>query len=61
MERKDLNLLIELRAELVANFERLRDYKMNPNAIMKEQEHAKTLHATIVKIDKILGEYVSFK
>ena len=31
------------------------------NAIMKEADHAKVLHSTIVKIDLILKDYVKFE
>ena len=61
MENKDVQSLIELRTQLIENFTRLRDYKNNKNAIMKEVDCARMLHDTIVAIDKILKEKVEFK
>ncbi len=61
MENKDVQSLVELRTQLIENFTRLRDYKNNKNAIMKEVDCARMLHDTIVAIDKILKEKVEFK
>ena len=61
MDKKDIQKLINLRAGLIKSFERLRDYKNNKNAIMKEVEHAALISNTISQIDDILKEHVTFK
>ena len=53
--------ILDIRLKLIAKFEKLRDYKTNKNAIMKEVEHASVLHSTIVSIDNLLKDYVEFK
>ncbi len=60
MNKDDLGKLISLRAELIKEFERLRDYKNNKNAIMKEVDHAKVINMVIYKIDDVLKDHVSF-
>ena len=60
MEKEDIQKLAELRKRLVLQFERCRDYKTNPNAIMKELDHAKWIHSTIVRLDEILKNHVNF-
>lgn len=60
MNKKEIEALVNLRQGLIAKFSRLKDYKSNKNAIMREQDHAKLLHETIVNIDNILKEHVSF-
>jgi hypothetical protein len=60
MNKKEIEALVNLRQGLIAKFTRLKDYKSNKNAIMREQDHAKLLHETIVNIDNILKEHVSF-
>ncbi len=61
MNSQDIQKIVALRADLIQQFERLRDYKNNPNAIMKEVDHAKTINDTIQKIDELLKEHVQFK
>ena len=61
MDKQDIQKLINLRAGLIKSFERLRDYKNNKNAIMKEVEHAALISSTISQIDDILKEHVTFK
>tara|TARA_Y100000593_G_C4248678_1_gene305991 strand:- start:694 stop:879 length:186 start_codon:yes stop_codon:yes gene_type:complete len=61
MDKQSLEQIISLRSDLINKFEKLRDYKMNPNAIMKETDHARLISDTINRIDKILKEHVSFK
>ena len=61
MRREDLEKIVLLRRNLVIAFEKLRDYKMNPNAIMKETDHAKILSETVVALDEILKNHVEFK
>lgn len=60
MENKDIEKIVLLRKELITKFEALKDYKNNKNAIMKEFEHAKVLHETIVALDNLLKEHVKF-
>ena len=60
MEKNEVEALINLRQKLLEKFNRLRDYKNNANAIMKEVDHASTLHETIVKLDKVLEGHVNF-
>ena len=61
MDKKELESIVMLRNELIAKYQKLRDYKHNPNAIMKETEHAKALAETIEKIDLIIKDHVTFK
>ena len=60
MEKKELEILVTLRQTTLDKFNRLRDYKNNKNAIMKEIEHAQALHNVIVEIDKVLKDHVTF-
>ena len=60
MDDQTVKKIIDLRQDLVATFSRLNGYKNNQNAIMKEIDHAKTLHETIKKLDSILKEHVNF-
>ena len=60
MKDKTLKEIVEFRQQLIRQFEKLRDYKQNPNALMKERDHAATLNDVIKKIDTILAEYVTF-
>ena len=53
MKKEEIEYLVQVRATLVKQFESLRDYKNNPNAVMKEIEHAKVIHRTIVKLDSL--------
>lgn len=61
MNNQEIKSIVELRTKLIQKFERLRDYKNNKNAIMKEIECAKILHFTIAELDKILAGKVEFK
>ena len=60
MEKQDVTNLVQLRTDLIKEFEKLRDYKNNKNAIMKEVQHAKIIHATITRLDNILKKHVKF-
>lgn len=60
MEKNDLEKILELRTQLIQHYERLRDYKTNKNALMKEVDHAQRVHETIVAIDNILKPHVDF-
>ena len=61
MLKQELESLVMLRQKLIRDFERLRDYKNNKDAIMKEIECAKILHHTITALDKCLASSVEFK
>ena len=61
MNKEEIDKLIGLRAKLIKNYNKLKDYKQNKNAIMREIDHAKLLHETVVSIDNILNEYVNFE
>ena len=60
MKKEEIKILVDLRQEILSNFNKLRDYKNNTNAIMKEIDHARVLSKTIVEIDKVLKDYVNF-
>ena len=60
MKKEELEALVSLRQDLIAKFTRLKDYKGNKNAIMREVDHAKIVHETITRLDAILAEHVSF-
>lgn len=60
MKKEEIEILVNLRQKTLGKFNRLRDYKNNTNAIMKEIEHAKSLHEIIIEIDKVLKEHVNF-
>ena len=61
MEKQVLNSLVQLRSEMIKEFTKLRDYKNNKNAIMKEVEHARVLHVMITRLDNILKDHVKFE
>jgi hypothetical protein len=61
MTKEEIENLVDLRMKLVAKYSRLKDYRQNKNAIMREVEHAELLHETIVKLDGVLKEHVSFE
>tara|TARA_R110000851_G_scaffold317246_1_gene480624 strand:+ start:347 stop:523 length:177 start_codon:yes stop_codon:yes gene_type:complete len=52
--------LIELRAILIKDFQRRKDWRNNKNAIMREIDHVELLDATIKRIDDILVGDVTF-
>ena len=60
MKKEEIQTLVNIRQKTLERFNRLRDYKNNTNAIMKEIEHARALHEVIVEIDKALKDYVNF-
>jgi len=60
MKKEEIDVLVNLRQKTLEKFNRLRDYKNNTNAIMKELDHAKVLHEVIVEIDKVLKDHVNF-
>ena len=60
-DKKDVESLINLRTKLINRYEKLKDYRQNKNAIMREIDHAKILHEVIVSLDLVLKNYVNFK
>lgn len=60
MKKEEIDVLVNLRQKTLEQFNRLRDYKNNTNALMKEIDHARSLHEIIVEIDKVLSEHVNF-
>ena len=60
MKKEEIEILVNLRQKTLEKFNRLRDYKNNTNAIMKEIDHARLLHEVIKEIDKVLKEHVKF-
>tara|TARA_A100001391_G_scaffold104789_1_gene70100 strand:- start:1182 stop:1367 length:186 start_codon:yes stop_codon:yes gene_type:complete len=60
MDDAKLKELVDLRTLLVGRYSKLKDYRQNKNAIMRELVHAELLHETIVKLDKILEGHVKF-
>lgn len=60
MVKEDLESLVEIRKDLINHFNKLRDYKSNKNALMKESDHAAWVHRTIVLLDKVLSGHVEF-
>ena len=61
MSEEEINKLVNLRQHLVERFTRVKDYRQNKNAIMREWDHAELVHEVIVKLDAILKEYVNFE
>ena len=61
MQIEEIKALVELRTNLIKEFQRLRDYKNNKNAIMKEVDCARIIDRTVKEIDKILEGKVEFK
>ncbi len=61
MNQEIVEKIIQLRENLIQKYSRVKDYKTNKNALMKEVDHAKILHETISEIDNILKDHVNFK
>lgn len=60
MENVDIEKIVHLRMMLINEFTKLKDYRSNKNAIMREIDHAQVLEKTIKLIDKILEGHVTF-
>ena len=60
MKKEEIEVLVNLRQKILEKFNRLRDYKSNNNAIMKEVDHARILHETIKQLDLVLKDHVNF-
>jgi len=61
MTKDEIENLVEIRMNLVKKYDRLKDYRQNKNAIMRELDHAELLHETIVRLDRVLKQHVSFE
>ena len=61
ISNEDIKKIIEVRAELIKEHGRYRDYKNNKNAIMKEADHIVTIENAIKRIDEFLKKFVEFK
>lgn len=59
--KEELDILLNLRAELLKDFYRYKDYKSNNNAIMKEWDHIAVVNSAIKRLDSFLGKFVEFK
>ena len=60
MNEEDIKSLIAIRNDLIEVYSKCKDYKSNKNAIMREVDHARIVHETVVKLDGVLAKYVSF-
>lgn len=61
MDKELLQSVVDLRQRLVFEFGKLRDYKQNKNALIKEQDYAMSLHGIVVEIDAMLKGKVDFE
>ena len=61
MENELIQEIVNLRQRLILDLSRVKDYKQNKNALMKEQDHAMSLHSIIVEIDRMLEGKVNFE
>ena len=60
-DKEFLQLIVDLRQRLVTEFSRIKDYKQNKNALIKEADYAESVHSTIVEIDSMLKGKVDFE
>tara|TARA_Y100001972_G_C7510382_1_gene257912 strand:+ start:133 stop:318 length:186 start_codon:yes stop_codon:yes gene_type:complete len=60
VEKNSVESIVELRMMLINEYTKLKDYRSNKNAIMREIDHVKVLEAAIKRIDKILEGHVTF-
>lgn len=58
--KQDLEKLIYIRTDLIQSHGRLRDYKNNKNAIMKEADHVLLIENVIKDLDTFLKKFVEF-
>ncbi len=61
MDRELLQKIVDLRQRLILEFSRIKDYKQNKNALVKEQDYAEHLHSIVVEIDQMLQGKVDFE
>ena len=60
MKTEEIDSLVRLRTQLIERYNKLKDFRQNRNAIMRELDHAEVLHETIVSLDSVLREHVKF-
>jgi hypothetical protein len=58
--KNDLATLINIRAALIEKHKRIRSYKSNKNAIMKEVDHVVLIESVIKEMDVFLKKFVEF-
>jgi len=61
MDKELLQRVVELRQRIIISFAKLKDYKQNKNALIKEQDYAMALHGIVVEIDNMLEGKVDFE
>ena len=61
MEKHEIENLVKLRTSLISDYSKLRDYRSDKNAMMKQVDCAAILHRTIVQIDAVLKGHVTFE
>ena len=56
MKSEDIESLTSIRARLIKEFSRCKDYKYDKNALMKEYDHAKVLNGFTDTLAKYFSE-----
>tara|TARA_A100001201_G_C4088313_1_gene201258 strand:- start:874 stop:1059 length:186 start_codon:yes stop_codon:yes gene_type:complete len=60
MSQEEIQKLVELRMNLIQEFQLRKDWRNNRNAIMREIEHVEVIEGAIKQIDSILSGHVTF-
>ncbi len=60
MNVEEIQKLVNVRMELLSEFNRRKDWISNRNAIMREIEHIEVLEKAIKQLDLILAQHVTF-
>ena len=60
MSQEEIQKLVNLRAMIIENFEKCKDWRGNRNAIMREVDHVEVLSEAVKQIDAILSGHVTF-
>ena len=60
MNIEEIQKLVDVRMELLSEFNRRKDWISNRNAIMREIEHIEVLEKAIKQLDLILAQHVTF-
>ena len=60
MNIEEIQKLVNVRMELLSEFNRRKDWISNRNAIMREIEHIEVLEKAIKQLDLILAQHVTF-
>jgi DNA-binding transcriptional regulator GbsR (MarR family) len=60
MKKEEVQKLVNVRMELLKEFNQRQDWKQNQNAIMREIELIEILKKTINDIDSVLASHVNF-